>query len=535
MIVRHIKSPFYLNKDIKIMPKPSFRSIRESYAGSVLIDNLTLSCATRLVVQTEKGSIPSYPKQGREKASHSKWNYKLNNGFRLGVDFACLAQVVQAIILYEKIIVDTSHLDRWGTIRTENSDTIIGEPPEIAGLIDCLIPLKLSFEERIYYFSLAVSKSLDYSKTDAFKDFMLLLSTSAVEDIFIHISHGYFETGYSDSLLFPRKEDHEDITTHIRNALKKPDELERYYRNSMFIEKIEFVWNFLSNLNQYNDDHVLEKTFYDPGDGHDKGFAGNDVLRNAMAAYYFQYLSELGGFPYLPHPLRSHFIAFDIIASKIGLPSTEEHIMKLLESHRSTKANLVNSFYGQEVVHTKIPFFLSMVLHQADNPRDIFDIAIRIRKTKEARLLREWLRELDRGIANGTKSIDKLAREVEEIQLVLSNWSNSQINADVVPSIDLGFNIGVLSITKKVSKPQILDKLNRPKKLRFLQSLAQISDLTLRFDILVENVFGKSTAELWKQYRSMIEIFQNVETSKEGKRYSPLDLEHRRSIRGFNT
>lgn len=77
---------------------PSLKDLSTSHSRSVILDNLTLSSATRLISLKKDRKIKDlYPRLPVESMRGDKWDYDLNLGFRFGVDLACLAQLTQAI------------------------------------------------------------------------------------------------------------------------------------------------------------------------------------------------------------------------------------------------------------------------------------------------------------------------------------------------------------------------------------------------------------------------------------------------------
>jgi hypothetical protein len=515
----------------------SLQELSSLQPNAIIIDNLTMSSAMRLTAFDKTKEITKlYPLQEVEKMRGNKWNYDLNLSFRFAVDLACLAQLVQALILFDNIFVDVSHLDRWGKIRIKNGKVVL-DTTETSGLNHVVMPFSLKRKERLDFWNFAYQSAISYQNSEAFKRFIQLLSISSVEAAYIHMSHNYFETGFSDRLLVPATEfvDEEFVSVNreidiLHKSLERQSINPDRHTISSLRRDTDLIGNSIELLqldrairDLDETPNLMGTTAHGVGDGHDKHNAGIDILRNTIAANFYKQLSEYSGLPYFPHPLRSPLIAFEIVAAKIGLPKTLEKIMSIIESNRLRKAQYVNEFFKKEIIQLRVPFFLALVMQKAKSPREIFKMAVELRENKNARAFRAWFSNVNKQIESGNFGIKKLEREIKEIQSVLDEWSATNSSSNESLSVGININIGPLSISQKTFPRVYLSHITRPRHLRFLQSLMKISDLTPRFDSLIDKVFGKSVASRWSKYQSILKRFDELSNMEKNKRYSPLD------------
>src|SRR5260370_1496758 len=81
-------------------------------SGSVLLDNLTLQSAFR-ALSTPPDGLPPIDTPSRHRHLGNKWNYDLSRDFRVSIDIACLAQLLQARVLTDHRVADPEFLHQW--------------------------------------------------------------------------------------------------------------------------------------------------------------------------------------------------------------------------------------------------------------------------------------------------------------------------------------------------------------------------------------------------------------------------------------
>src|SRR5260370_31164721 len=103
-----------------IIKQIALEDAQEKYFGSVFLDNLTISCALR-ALRTTNSPIPVDRDDASQRIDRRvKWDYDLNDAFRWAIDIFSLAQFIEAIVLFNHILVDVSHVDRWGLMQVLN-------------------------------------------------------------------------------------------------------------------------------------------------------------------------------------------------------------------------------------------------------------------------------------------------------------------------------------------------------------------------------------------------------------------------------
>src|SRR2546428_1912436 len=171
---------------------------------TVFLDNLTISCAVR-ALRTTSSPIPVDRDDASQRPTRrAKWDYDLNDAFRWAVDIFSLAQLIEAIVLLDHILVDVSHIDRWGLVKVVNEgqgiELLDSNAEKVGSLI---VPLQPNPLERLRLVCQAIEFIEQTTRNSDLHEFIKLLSETSTDSVFVHISNGYFETGYSDKMLFP--------------------------------------------------------------------------------------------------------------------------------------------------------------------------------------------------------------------------------------------------------------------------------------------------------------------------------------------
>lgn len=491
----------------------ALKDAQEKYFGSVFLDNLTISCALR-ALRTTSSPIPVESDDASQRISRRvKWDYDLNDAFRWAIDIFSLAQFIEAIVLFDHILVDVSYVDRWGLMQVLNEGQDIEILDTNAAKIGSLIvPLQPNPLERLRLVCNAIDFIEQTTSNGDLHEFMKLLSETSAESVFIHISNGYFETGYSDKMLFP------DAPLRwaydiIFNDLKT-EFTQSWYKNLTEANNPEFLSLFRKFLdfsslilNRYQVDvgyekMLLSKTLFPRGDGHEKLAASVDVIQNAIAALFYEDMAMQSGIAYLPHVMRSYFVLYRQIVEHRGLRATTQAVLRCLEEFRHGHAHVksIHEFYGDNVIDLDIPFLLAMVLKQVSKPEEIIDAALELRNSQPARDFRAWTAMLDQKLNADEVNMATLSTEAKSIKGVFARWSTDTDNREQEPTS--------WSIALSPGQHHLV----------FLQRLAQLSNQTLRFEILLSKVFGKKYGAYWQQYRNTIDLFTQPPTEITDKR-----------------
>lgn len=500
---------------------PIKRETQES--SCIFMDNLTLSCALRVILgyENNSSSYRLFTPTKLERYRADKHDYSLDDSLRLGIDIAALSQLVQALVTHDKIFVDSAFINRWGCTKLTKTGSIVTLPKQIECLSPIVRPIKLEEAERVHLLEAATRKAIGYCQSDAFKKFMAVLSLSPIEGMFIDMTSAYYETGFCDQNLLPDElledkamikavadtgvvNDLKGVKKHVWSRIVErtewaweivgDEELQQFVRRRKLLAD---VWKFLTWAIQERDD----KYDHEPTSWLD---AAEAILRNAVATYFYYGMANRCGAPYLPHVLRSKFCLFDCVASANGLVSTADRAVKALEEQRSIHVQPLNAFYQNDVLDIEVPSVLAWVLEKSESPSEIIEVALDLRGSEQACRFRQWATQVDRRLADGTMNPKQLAKEINEIRELTCTWSNGLFQKEPKTTVEFSLGLGLI----RVSKPIDYLKLGRivrrrwKRHLIFLQRLYQVSDRTARFSNLVGKVFGERMQEFYEKYCS---------------------------------
>jgi hypothetical protein len=482
--------------------------------GSVLLDNLTLQSAFRALSAPHDG-LPVVDRPRGHAYRGDKWNYALNGDFRVAIDIACLAQLLQAIVLNERIALDPDFMFRWGAgvSRPPDRDAAITLPDEARGLEEIIVPL--AYDDDLHRAMLTESsgEALAYTATAAFRDYLGLLSHSGVEGAILDITNGYFSTGYSDPSALP-------IFTFNTDAadpayFKLASEASADEDNSAAIR----LYSFLNNLRDATpDDHALISTHYAPSDVYDKVSAASDVIKHAAAAGYFQRLAALADASYMPHPLRSSFVLFEQVCRESPDSALRQRVIVLAESIHAGRVASLSDRFGLALGDVPVPFVLAAALQSARSPADILQRALEMRESKAACRLRGWFTSLHAELTSGQVELDSLERRLDDLDRLLRRWlgaSSAEPDAGSSRKINIGVNIGLVSVSTDLDLRKAAQLVSSRRQLRFLHDLTRVANVTPGLDPLLQQVFGQGIAGSWRRSRKAMVQFSAPPSSRE--------------------
>jgi len=250
--------------------------------------------------------------------------------------------------------------------------------------------------------------------------------------------------------------------------------------------------------------------------------ASTDVIRNAIAAFFYQTLASSCKLPYFPHLLRSYFIVYDKVMYYETF--TAKQAMNQIRTYREIKAKAINDFFQGHFVDFEMPFLLALVLQNTNKPADILKTAVSIRNDDPARAFRSWATEIDRRVATGTISLDKLDKEIAALKNLMRKWIGIVDSMSDSSNVRMSIGWGPFSLNVPAPKPRRPAFLYPPH-LIFVQRLAQISNHTPQFESLIHKVFGARIGGFWGRYKNTISEFSRISMNAEGteRRLSPLD------------
>jgi hypothetical protein len=501
-----------------LAPQDVLTMVRYAHTNSVLMDNMTLQGALRILnLPSRAADLTTYPRTNDE-ALTPKWDYDLNDGFRVATDLACLGQLVQCLILHESIFVDGSRSSTWTNMRAT------------PGPIDNhVLPLRPFGWEIRAAFEKAVAQVNSWVDSAEFADYLGLLAAGRIEAAVFEVSNGYFQTGLSDPVLFAGEQRHgrSDIWGPGESI---PSELLPLFRDETPYRLLDDV--LTSVLSKHSrafhkqaserrrravrGRHPWAKVGFHPADVDEKFRASESLVRHAVATCYYNELSKRTSMPYLPHPLRSRIAEFESAAQRGGLAHIAGEITKALETARAERSQLANLRLGSDVVQVHVPMFLSRAIKDAGRPADILAAAIDIRQSREGLRFREWMRELQDGLLRGRTSLSQLENHLERVERELRKMTRtpSRTEAD---HLGVELNIGLVTLTRKFPVPLFGSSLRSRRHLRLFHSTARLYDEVLRLEPHIKRVFGDAVRVSYDDFRDLLAKLQATTAEERGR------------------
>lgn len=354
--------------------------------GGLLLDGLTIQSAVRILSLASHDFRRVYPPPLDLRVG--KWDYELNDAFRVGMDISALAQVVQSLIIGDRIYIDDQRLP--SSIKLASGPDHVDLQQGVSLLAPHVVPLRLAARERLDTLRVAALGLKTLLKDDALKTYINLIAHSGVDAAFLDISDAYFKTGLSDPVFSapewrytggdmlefikgysPSGADAGDSVAAWKAVLRRKTRsglvLRRMVRRAYQARRIADL------MNSSPAQHVLHDL---PIGTHDTPGAARDVLRHVLATLFNVRLAEVAGLTYAPHILRSHFAAFAAAIRTVDRPSAIHHILRLVDQSRQRTTRVVRDFYGENSIELRVPLFLAMVLQDANNAKDIIPVAL---------------------------------------------------------------------------------------------------------------------------------------------------------------
>jgi hypothetical protein len=495
------------------LPEPGVLAmVRYAQTNSVLMDNMTLQGALRILsLPARDATFTTYPRTDDE--LHSlKWDYDLNDGFRVATDLACLGQLVQCLILHDKIFVDGSGTSTWADQRIMLS----GDPGTKRPTDDYILPLRPSSSEARTAFEKALSNVNSWSDSTEFADYLGLLATCRIEAAVFEISNGYFQTGFSDPVLFAGEQRHSRINMRISDGSDGSQLLplfldEMPYR--LLDDVLASLFDKRSKAFRRNAGerrrrvargrHPWAKAGLGPGDVDEKLRAYESLIRHAVATCYYGELSNRAGIPYLPHPLRSRIAEFEAATHRGGARSLAAEITKALELARAERSHLANIRLGSHAVQVHLPMFLSRAIKDAGRPEDILDAAVEIRQSNEGRRFREWMHELQDGLLRGNPSLAQIEGKLDRVERDLRKWAGKSPRTEG-DEIGIELNFGLVTLTKNSAIPFFGRSFRTRRHLKIFHSTARLYDEVLRLEPHIKRVFGEAVATSYEDFQDLL-------------------------------
>lgn len=152
-------------------------------------------------------------------------------------------------------------------------------------------------------------------------------------------------------------------------------------------------------------------------------------------AFYFQggtesalTLSLRNNLPFFPNIQQSNLI----LSKPFFAPSSKVFFDKLNNERYAAVEKLNDFFYENYSASVRLPILFDYIVSKADNPKEIFEVALDIREKKETRRYKAWCKELDETLKGGLQQeAIKLVRSVNDYIEGLMKPANSSRNMQV--------------------------------------------------------------------------------------------------------
>lgn len=484
----------------------------------IVLDNMTLQGAARALSRQEADVGGSRSGHYR---GNGKWDYAYSDDLRLTADVLALAQLVQAIVLYDKIGVGPYGTPSWART-VDSGGRQLETPAELDGLDGLLTVLDRGHDHPWLVIG-AAQRAHERVGTDDFRDYVQTLEEHDAVGAYLKISNGYFNTGFSDEILCGDSADRDIFDLLFGPGPARP-------ASPLKLSVLARLWNLVApgkasphramldieagesrlvlggdyRLSPFN----LSKI--DPGDTHEKVTAGRDLLRNIAAAYYYDGLAAEVGAAYAPHPLRTRFVEY---SPADGLAPAE--VVRRMEERRvgqvlAARESIRRTFRGGEgVPEVRLPFFLAAVLAESAEPEHVIAHALDLRDSRPATRLREWFVETHEMARAGDLGVDGLTGRVGELEKALDAWWNPS-RPTYYQKITIGLSLGFATLqAQDVILPRLRFGKRRRRSFRLLYDMARLSRENLGLAPELDRVLGKDAGQAWRRCAVVFDQIEN--------------------------
>lgn len=470
----------------------------------IVLDNMTLQGATRALSTVEPDLRDSWSAHHR---AVGKKDYHAEDELRRVADVLALAQLVQAIVLHDRIAVGPYGIRAWG------KDT--GRAPEVPDELDGVSGLLTVLTDEYDHIGLIIETrqyAQDLARTEAFRDYIRALEKHHAIGAYLRISDGYFCTGFSDDLLCGDAA-HRDILELVADGQEEGDaerlvnriyaRLARWHspeRTRRLMDRLFEVAGHEHRMQSKKDFavHPFDLARLAPGEVHGRAIAGIDLIRNVAAARYYDRLSACAGAAYAPHPLRTPFAEYRAPA---GLDP--ESVIRRMDDRRTehiaqARQQIAGTFLGgTRVAEVRLPLFLAAVLAESADPEDILPRTLELRDSPPARRLRAWFAETDELARTGDLGIDELETRARDLtQAVDAGWRADPRDRR---TMTIGLAIGPATVqAHDVRLPLLRPRRPRRRAFRLLYDLAKLSRASLGLGPELGRVLGPGVEKAWQ-------------------------------------
>ncbi|MBZ5506053.1 MAG: hypothetical protein LAO78_11250 [Acidobacteriia bacterium] len=367
--------------------------------SAILLDNLSLFMAARLL---------------RLDSNHHFWDLEAKQGVDASVfaEVCGLSVLVDALVMFDKIYVQSDFADRWvGALK---------ELSPIVTLVDILPSERATITEYVK------QRSTGCAFSEHFRKYIASLEAMDLEGVVLRSARHYHANDLSWI---------EYAATHLGTDVE-------IGRGGIGLGLGDEA---LKVLGGYEGDSIVPEM----------------ALILATGAFFHQAVASRLGVGYLPHAFRQPFSVFDDWRSRAVVGVSYAPI-RLLEDARRRVGETVNAQLGDSICDLYIPALFSMVLKRAGSPDTLLREAIEIRNSGPAQAFRAWLTNAVALIRDG---------QIFKLRLILNAVDElvKEMAGEIVRKVNLK-----ISITPSMEVPVSTTDVRRittRMDLRFLKSL----------------------------------------------------------------
>lgn len=305
------------------------------------------------------------------------------------VNIRSLMDILESIILYDRLIVDAS------------SRMVYGEREVYENIWHLLFDLRNRQGENIFddvgfaYIGKGVvissvvritfEKLLKHLQDGTFKD----INNGFQKENIDFIVPQFYRTAQEFSTLFAKS-----FPSHVPK-----EKISQYYENPILFlptdiqEYLIKVEQILSNSPAYEANYAMF----------------------AFRGFYYQELAHLFSISYSPHTWRSNLFNLSTENTSINFA---KYVTGVTEEVRRELANKLNSELHTTAFSIEFPVISTYVVHQCRNRGQLLNVAMQIRETPSAKLFREWVKEIQSSIRNQS-DLPKIVKAKLELEHTL--------------------------------------------------------------------------------------------------------------------
>jgi hypothetical protein len=325
--------------------------------GKVLLDNTTIYGA---------------------KYAYNAWPPAVTDWFEdpNALNLRSLMDILEAIVLYDKIIVDAS------------SRMVPGERNETEPVWHDLMELQDRWHNSVFFdVPFAGIKKGQFVVSAVKLSFAKLLK---------HLKSGTFTEA-------ARKFAQNDVDFVIPEFYRNPEDFGRLFSKGFHTESLPE--DILELLVQVEDSLRMASA-------QDSNYA-----MFAYRGFYYQELSRLFSISYSPHTWRSNLIDID---TEKPFTNFVEYIRQVTGQVRQELADRLNSEFGNTSFSCEFPVISTFIAHQCNTREELLEVALQVRESSSVRAFRQWVSDIQFRIRTQS-DLPEVVKAKSELEFTIKN------------------------------------------------------------------------------------------------------------------